>query len=438
MLTLKQFLKSEVVPAYGCTEPGAVALGVARAYQELKSRSHALHPNDVNLVLVEVSDSIYKNGLNVGIPGTGGARGNAIAAALGILCGEPERGLEVLHASTPKLAKEADSWVKTGRVKVIRNSYGAGVYIKAIVKAGGHEATSLIQYEHANITKIEYDGETVFDNTIDESHETKEESVLEILKERDYRQSLILLDEMDEEDESYLLHGADLCKTIAEYGIKHKLSAFGSNMKDESLFSMLAVDSDNIICKIRKHCEAAAVARMAGAPLPVMSSAGSGNHGITAILPVVLLGEYMKKSDKDIARALAISHLSTSFIKSRLGKLSPVCGCVVAAGPGAAAGMVSLLGGDMEKAASAMIMVIAATIGMICDGGKESCSLKVGIGSQEACFAAVYAIQGGKIDKFQGIVGSSLEQTVENMGLLSDRGMADMDSVILEILDQQN
>ena len=241
----------------------------------------------------------------------------------------------------------------------------------------------------------------------------------------DYSEVISLANEMDKEDEEYLLHGANLCKAMAEYGIKHGLSIFGLDTKNDLFY------------KIRSYCQVASTARMAGVPLPVMSSAGSGNHGITAILPVVLFGESMGKSNKDIARALAISHLSTSFIKSRLGKLSPVCGCVVAAGPGASAGMVSLMGGDKGKAITAMTTVVASTVGMICDGAKETCSLRVGIGAQEAYLAALIAMQGGEIAKFQGVIGSSLEETVANVGLLSKHGMANVDPVLIKILEAQ-
>ena len=436
MLSFKEFLRSEVVPAHGCTEPGAVALAVARAYHELKLQCDSLCPTDICSVLVKVSDSIYKNGMSVGIPGAGGARGNAIAAALGVLCGNAERGLEVLHACTVEHAATAEQWVREGRVKVIRQPDEAGVYVKAIVETKSHQAVCVIKHEHANIVAVTYDGEAVFDNAYANHGKGRGKPLFEVLEGMDYQEVLNLADEMDDEDEEYLLYGAKVCRNMAEYATRQSLPVLGLGARD-SLGNFLAERgiSDDPFYKIRAYCQAASSARMAGTPLPVMSSSGSGNHGITAILPVALLGEYMGKSNEEIARALAISHLSTGFIKSRLGRLSPVCGCVVAAGPGASAGMVSLMGGDIERAVSAMTIVIAGTVGMICDGAKETCSLRVGVGVQEAYLAALVAMQGGALSKFQGIVGSSLEETVENVGALSKRGMVHVDPVLIEILD---
>jgi len=167
----------------------------------------------------------------------------------------------------------------------------------------------------------------------------------------------------------------------------------------------------------------------------VMSSAGSGNHGITAVLPVLLLGERLGKSREEIACAIAVSHLSTSFIKSRLGRLSSVCGCVVAAGAGAAAGMVWLMGGDEDQACSAMQIVLADTAGMVCDGAKESCALKVGVGGVEAYTAALLAMNGKGVSRSQGIVDDSIEKTVENIAQLNNEGMCNADRVIIEICE---
>ena len=178
MLSFKEFLRSEVVPAYGCTEPGAVALAVARAHHELKLRIDGLCPQDVCSVSVEVSDSIYKNGMGVGIPGTGGARGNAIAAALGVLCGDADRGLEVLHASTVEHSIVAKEWVREGRVRVVRHATKTGVYVSATVKTKNHQVLCVIRNEHDNIVRLEYDGEIVFDNSCFKMNEEKKRQYL--------------------------------------------------------------------------------------------------------------------------------------------------------------------------------------------------------------------------------------------------------------------
>lgn len=170
--------------------------------------------------------------------------------------------------------------------------------------------------------------------------------------------------------------------------------------------------------------------------MPVMSSAGSGNHGITTILPVAILGEELMASRSQVARALALSHLSTSFIKRRLGRLSPVCGCSMAAGAGAAAGMCLLMGGGLKEVKEAMGMVLANLAGMLCDGAKESCALKVGTGSYEAYLAARWAVQGIKMFKPQGVLSDLFEESVENVARVNSEGMRDVDKVMIHIMDR--
>jgi L-cysteine desulfidase len=171
--------------------------------------------------------------------------------------------------------------------------------------------------------------------------------------------------------------------------------------------------------------------------MPVMSSAGSGNHGITAILPIAIVGKKLGKSSKEIAKALAISHLSTSFVKSKIGRLSAICGCAVAAGAGAAAGLTILMGGTVAQASMAMNTLLANTAGMLCDGAKESCTLKVGTGASEAYLAALFALEGRGIDFPQGVADVSLEKTTDNMGLINRDGMRDMDHVMINILEKR-
>lgn len=169
-----------------------------------------------------------------------------------------------------------------------------------------------------------------------------------------------------------------------------------------------------------------------------MSSAGSGNHGITAILPVAVFGEYFKNTRREIARALAISHIATSFVKRRLGRMSPVCGCSIAAGAGAAAGMTSLMGGNEAQIANAMELLLANLAGMLCDGAKESCALKVSSASAEAYYAARWAMSGQRLRVSQGVFGDTVEETAENVGKISNDGMKTVDRVMIGILDQRH
>lgn len=172
--------------------------------------------------------------------------------------------------------------------------------------------------------------------------------------------------------------------------------------------------------------------------MPVMSSAGSGNHGITAILPVYLVAEFYNKTREETAKAIVLSHLTTSFLKSRTGRLSPICGCTVAAGAGAAAGITYLFSDDIHKIEKAIEIHVSNLIGMICDGAKDTCALKVGTGACEAFVAAMMALEENRPEIPQGILGITLEETAENLASLSNRGMKDVDSIIIELLSKNN
>lgn len=437
MLTLKDFLAKEVKPALGCTDPGAVALAVARACKELPDREN------VASIRVTVSGSIYKNGMAVGIPGTRGARGNAMAAAMGAICGDPDLGLEVLRNSTQEDVRRAERWVEEERVTIYCDPDRSGVYVLASIFTPGHKSDCLVSGNYNHIEKVAFDGSTVMEDPSDPSASSigfEDDGFPET-----FAEALDLADEMDDEDEKFLLSGIDMNMAVAEGGYKPddvclscgecvQGSRFGRSVRD-----MYEEEGcEDITLKIRSITAAAADARMSGILLPVMSSAGSGNHGITAILPIAVLAEDLKKLKSETAKALAISHISTSFVKRRLGRMSVVCGCSVAAGAGAAAGMTYLMGGGREQMADAMQLLLSNLAGMLCDGAKESCALKVSSASSEAYFAARWAVAGQKLGIPQGVFGGSIEQTVENVARVTREGMKNVDRVIIEILDQRH
>ena len=431
MPTLKEFLRSEVKPALGCTEPGAVALAVARACAELPDRGN------VAAVRVTVSANIYKNGMAVGIPGAGGARGNAIAAALGAICGGASRGLEVLAGTTPEDVKKAEAWVEEKRATIYCDQDRGGVYVLASVFTPEHKAMCLIEGSHSNIVKVTADGETTFEKErpsgassgfADDGFPTLFADVLK------------MADEMDGEDEDFIWEGVEMNDRIAAEGIK---PAGGGSLQSSNFGLILRNDEKvgdfvPVALEIRTTASAAAEARMSGVQLPVMSSAGSGNHGITAIIPIAVLGRRAGKSRSEIAKAIAVSHLATSFVKRNLGRLSPVCGCSVAAGAGAAAGMTYLMGGTYDQICSAMSLLLSNIAGMLCDGAKESCALKVGSASSEAYCAMEWALEGQHLAVPQGVFGASIEETVANVGRVSREGMKTVDRVMIDILDERH
>ena len=249
-----------------------------------------------------------------------------------------------------------------------------------------------------------------------------------------------MADEMDDEDEDFIWEGVEMNDRIAAEGIK---PAGGGSLQSSNFGLILRNDEKvgdfvPVALEIRTTASAAAEARMSGVQLPVMSSAGSGNHGITAIIPIAVLGRRAGKSRREIAKAIAVSHLATSFVKRNLGRLSPVCGCSVAAGAGAAAGMTYLMGGTYDQICSAMSLLLSNIAGMLCDGAKESCALKVGSASSEAYCAMEWALEGQRLTVPQGVFGASIEETVANVGRVSRDGMKTVDRVMIDILDERH
>ena len=426
MFTIKEFLAQEVKPALGCTEPGAVALAVAKATETLAEK--------VSTVSITVSDSIFKNGVAVGIPGTGGLRGNVIAAALAVVCGKSDYGLEVLRDTDRDSIELAQKMVQDGVVSLEADMARHGVYVMAQVAGNGHDAACVIEGTHTNIVTVKKNGKTLFQRD-DSGNASSTRLISDQVVDMTYSDLVAMASDLDDEDVETVMAGVDMNIEIANYGLTNDVGlGLGKTVK--------AIAGDlyerDLPSQIRAIAAAASDARMDGAPLPVMSSAGSGNHGLTAILPVYVAGRFHGKSRGEIAEAIAFSHLSTSFTKSRMGRLSPVCGCAVAAGAGAAAGIVHLMGGSLQQSVRAMELVLGNLVGMVCDGAKETCSLKVSTGSAEAYFAAMVALDGKYLKGAQGVVDpSDISKTVDNAVALNVRGMKDVDRVIIEIISKR-
>lgn len=425
MFTITEFLRQEVKPALGCTEPGAVALAVARACEELPGRAEGVD--------VVVSDNIFKNGVAVGVPGTHGERGNIIAAALAVFCGRSAYGLETLKDATERDLLDARRFIDEGRVTLAANGKG-GVYVKATARRGDEVAEAVIEGNHSNITRVTHNGVEVFTAASPHSKEDKKSSVpvIDQVKDMNFEELVALAKDLSPEDVDYIWQGVDMNLLISDYGFDHEVGlGMGRTVRDAAG----GVYSSDLAAQIKAISAAASDARMAGVSMPVMSSAGSGNHGITAILPVYIVGRSLGRSREEIARAVAYSHLATSFIKSRMGRLSPVCGCAVAAGAGAAAGIVNISGGTDHQAEKAMELVLGNITGMLCDGAKESCALKVGTGATEAYYAAQIALAGGGLAVSQGVVDvKDFTKTAENAARLNTEGMKDVDHTVIDII----
>lgn len=426
MFTIKEFFKHEVKPALGCTDPGVVALAVAGAKNEVADE-------EILSIKVELSTSIYKNGMFVSVPGTMGIKGNEIAAALGATKENPRLDLEVLKGCTGEEIEKAKQLLEEGRVKIICLPERSGVFAHAFIKTASHETEAIVSGDHC-ITEVRRDGTRLFSRASE-----KEESETSFFSNRHivFSEIFDLIESMDEDDIEFALQGVEMNMEAAKYGVNNH-SIPGANL------SSILIKKDCCKCTpedpvylIRTLCTAASGARMVGAPVSVMSSGGSGNQGIVATIPVAVAGEKLEKNRVEIAKAITISYILSSYIKSKLGKLSPICGCPISAGPGAAAGITYLLGGKPEHMIGAMKFVIASTAGAICDGAKESCALKAGVAGQEAYIAAILSLENEVLESCQGLVDRSFDKTIDNLSMISNVGMKDMDNTIIKILESR-
>lgn len=430
MFSLKTFLRNEVKPALGCTEPVAVALGAARAREELGSLAENVH------MVVKVSPSIYKNGLDVGIPGAEGARGNLLAAALGYLRGNSSYGLEVLQDTDDQDFVKAHQMVEEGRVSLTCDYERTGVYVEVQIQQGSETALAVVEGSHSHISRVLRNGKESFAGKKSASSGVPTElEYRKALRNMEYYEVLGLVKYMDKDDQEWLLKGVAMNFAMGEAGLYGNVQSRLHLVKHLKALVESGKISQDLTSRIRLWATATSEARMSGVKKPVMSSAGSGNHGITAILPVALVGKDLGKTPEEIAQALCVSHLTTSYVKVRTGVLSPICGCAVAAGSGAAAGIAWLLGGTPEQVGGAVKLVLANLSGLVCDGAKESCALKVGTASCEAHLAALMALEGSVVEAPQGLVDPVMRVAVDDQGYFSTQGMKDTDRAIIQILE---
>ncbi|WP_027626838.1 serine dehydratase subunit alpha family protein [Clostridium lundense] len=411
---LINILKDGVVPALGCTEPMAVAYAVAKAKELLEE--------DVVKLNISVDRNIFKNGKEVGIPGTNN-KGIIMAAALAIIVGKSEYKLQVIKDLTVDDIPKALDLIKEDIIHLNLKEGVTGLYIE--IEAKGEENTSkvIIKNSHLNIVSLERNGEC-----ISQQYEEKVSkiNIRDRIREFSIADIKGFVDNVELEKIQFINEGIIMNKRIAEEGLKYNLGL--------GLGNLLYKNNENA-CEYAKAITAAACeARMSGYPLPVMSSAGSGNHGLVAILPIAAVGEKLNIDDQIIIRSVALSHLVTIYIKSYTGALSPVCGCGVAAGVGASAGLTYLLGGNIEEICGAIKNMIAGISGMICDGAKLGCAYKLIISVSSALDAAKMAVDNIFIPSNDGILDQSVEKSIQNLGKVSTEGMSCTDEVILNVM----
>ena len=381
-------IHQEVVPAIGCTEPIAVALCVAKATETLGTK-----PEKINVLL---SANILKNAMGVGIPGTG-MIGLPIAIALGALIGKSEYQLEVLKDSTPDVVEEGKRFIEEKRIHIsLKENIEEKLYIEVCCEAGDDKAIAVIAGGHTSFIYIERNGEVLFQKQHTASCE-KEEECLELTLRKVYDFALNTpLDEI-----SFILETARLNKAAAERSFEGNYGhGLGKMLRGTYEHKVMG---DSVFSHILSYTSGACDARMAGAMIPVMSNSGSGNQGISATLPVLVFAEENDKSEEELIRALMLSHLTVIYIKQSLGRLSALCGCVVAA-TGSSCGITWLMGGTYDQVAYAVQNMIANLTGMICDGAKPSCALKVTTGVSTAVLSAIMAMENRCVTSVEGII----------------------------------
>lgn len=418
---LIDMLHAEVKPALGCTEPGALALAVSKAREILNEPFEACE--------IFVSPNIYKNGMGVGIPGTDKV-GLMTAACLGIAGGSSELGLNVLESVTAEDIREAETLEASGKVVIHACDTTEKIYIKVQMKGSAANTKVIIKGRHDRFVHIERNDEILLQAEPETVKEIQSESPLVSLT----IEALVKeVEQMEFEDIAFLLEGLRMNRKVSEAGQKEKLGAgVGYSLKKAMEDGVIG---DDIMNRAAIMTSAASDARMAGIKLPVMSSNGSGNNGLTAILPIAAYNEKFPQSEEKLAKALAISHLVTAYIKNYTGRLSAVCGCGVAASTGSAAAIAWMMGLGYKQIEGAILNMIGNLSGMICDGAKAGCSYKLASAAGAAVQSALSAKYGSIIPNLNGIVGYTVEESIRNLGVVSDKGMTITDKVIVEVMD---
>jgi L-cysteine desulfidase len=309
-----------------------------------------------------------------------------------------------------------------------------GLFIRAEVFDGSHVAEAVVRDMHDNVVSVSLDGAVLpRAQTSSKVAASSEMPRLEAwIKALSLADLVRLLDDLDDEDREFLMEGVRTNMRLAEHGLKFG-PGLGIGKALDRLVRQKLICRDMILAA-RILTSAASDARMGGVKLPAMSSAGSGNHGLTAILPIWAIREFITCEEKDVLEAMALSHLVTAYVKAHTGRLSAVCGCSVAAGAGASAGIAHLLGGNLGHIAGAIKNIIEDLAGVICDGAKAGCSLKLATAAGTAVQAALFSLQGINVMDTDGIIGASPEQTMQNIGMLSTEGMIETDRTILKIM----
>ena len=425
MNILSEVLKHDVFPALGCTEPIAVAYAASAAGKQLDGEISEIH--------ISVDPGVYKNGFAVAIPNAGGERGNLIAGVLGALIQRPELKMELMSCVSEEILSRAKTLIQTDKADIRCDRSKRLLYIDVFLRAEKDSARAVIEGSHTNIVRLEHNDREIF-RSDDAPYGSEDKAFRAALRTASIAALVDTAEQIGQPDYDYVKRGIDMNLRICEEGrslrkVGHFISELVKKKQRE----------DSIFSSCEAMTSAAVDARMGGLNLPVMSSGGSGNQGIVAILVPYFVGKHYDLEEGVIVRSIALSHLINSYIKCFTGDLSPLCGCAIAAGVGAAIAIVyQRAGKDMTKITLAANNLISDLGGMLCDGAKEGCALKVASSTNSAIRSAHMALNNHGISHVEGYVGTTPEDTIRNLSQIGTIGMSLANDTMLNIITEKS
>ena len=422
MNILKNILRNEVFPAIGCTEPAACAYAAAVAAQRMGAPAEQLD--------LRVDVGTYKNGAAVVVPMSDGAKGNVIAAAMGAILANPSAQLELLGDATPDVLARA--WTMVNQSCTYECIPGEAHFrVEAAVRGSGRSARCVLSEGHASVESIELDGETVFKRESKTGDQTN--SYRGLLPTMELIDVLTAAVTLDENDRSFIDEGVRMNLAMADRG--DEVPGAGRQLRLMHEAGLLA---DDLFYRVKTSVAAAVDARMAGVPQPVMTSGGSGNQGVLAILVPCIVGRERSIPARRIQESIALAHVLNAYVKCFLGELSVVCGCALAAAIACAGAIVHQHAGvDMKRITHAVNNVIGDLSGLICDGAKPGCTMKTVTGADAAMRAAFMAIEGFGLSDDDGVLGPTAAESIRNLGRVSIEGMLNVDPTVVDILSRK-
>ena len=423
MEKLTKLIFDDMKPALGVTEPGAIAFAASKARSYTKG--------EIEEVSVEMNSGMYKNAFTCGIPNSDEV-GNIFAAALGVVAGNPEKGLESLADVTEKDNETAEKLVEEGKVKVKLSGISSDIFIEAAVKTKSDICVVTIKNSHTNIVRITLNGEVIFEKEEKDKENEIEETPL--IHKYTLKDLVSYVKNVDIKEIKFIQKAFDVNMELFNEGLKSRKSTFIHQlfkMNGEKIFS------DNVLSTAQLLCNGAIEARVIGLDKPAMSITGSGAHGIIAVMPLLAEQKVKNLSEEILLRAAALSYLVCMYIKEYSGRLSAFCGCGIAAGTGMACGLVFMRNGSVEEMGHTINNMASSITGMICDGGNQGCTMK-GVAATDAAFrSAEFAMNGVYIYNVHGINGNTPEETMRNMGLIASPGMTGTEKTIVEIFENK-